>query len=388
MSRCFPYPPPGYARNGVSGQALIESIKLQRKKEKDITEQAKEKKRERKERKKERKEKEKLKPLELSANVKKIADDVIGNSFPKQREEEAEQVKSDLTVEHEQPISSQNLLYLSDSTQNSNKRKRHASPSTESHNNGLSSQLLFSRLGGLCLCFSFVYVLTFHFNDGRKSHSNRFSFKKHKGAEASSNEEGVCSTSGRTAYHPAQEIPQAQQQCRDINTRTNNRAPAQEIPRAQQQCRDTNTKTNIRAPAREIPRAQQQCRDTNTRTNIRAVGVASGPNKVSPTCSKIDSASPLVAAGNVSASSGNKARSIEMLYKSLVEDWLPPSLSLDENDTGELEWLLGTEQRKGSRVKRNETEEGVLCHVSSTLWPRAKYLPSADIHALPYTIPF
>ncbi|XP_021902438.1 LOW QUALITY PROTEIN: uncharacterized protein LOC110818014, partial [Carica papaya] len=310
--------------------------------EKRRTKQNKPKRRKRKERKKERKEKEKLKSLEISADLKKIAGDVIGNSLPKQREEEAEQVKSNLTVENEQPISSQNLLYLSDSTQNSNKRKRHASPSTESHNN-------------------------------EKVIPIRFSFKKHEGADASSNEEGVCSTSGRI-YHPAQQIPRAQQQFRDTNTRTNIRAPAQEIPRAQQQCRDTNTRTNIRAPAREIPQAQQQHGDTNTKTNIRAVGVASGPNKISPFCSKMNSASPLVAAGNA--------------IKSSVEDWLPPSPSLDENDTGELEWLLGTEQQKGSWVKRNETEEGASCHVSSTLWPRAKHLPSADIHALPYPIPF
>ncbi|KDO71300.1 hypothetical protein CISIN_1g0156881mg, partial [Citrus sinensis] len=27
MSRCFPYPPPGYARNGIRDEALAESIK-------------------------------------------------------------------------------------------------------------------------------------------------------------------------------------------------------------------------------------------------------------------------------------------------------------------------------------------------------------------------
>lgn len=28
MSRCFPYPPPGYVRNGIRDEALIESIKV------------------------------------------------------------------------------------------------------------------------------------------------------------------------------------------------------------------------------------------------------------------------------------------------------------------------------------------------------------------------
>ncbi|GKU90133.1 hypothetical protein SLEP1_g4173 [Rubroshorea leprosula] len=28
MSRCFPYPPPGYVRRGVHSAALIESIKV------------------------------------------------------------------------------------------------------------------------------------------------------------------------------------------------------------------------------------------------------------------------------------------------------------------------------------------------------------------------
>jgi hypothetical protein len=28
MSRCFPYPPPGYVKNGIRDEALIDSIKV------------------------------------------------------------------------------------------------------------------------------------------------------------------------------------------------------------------------------------------------------------------------------------------------------------------------------------------------------------------------
>ncbi|KAK6282886.1 hypothetical protein POUND7_016711 [Theobroma cacao] len=49
MSRCLPFPPPEYVRNGVSGEALLELIKVQRERVKAEGEKKKEKRRSKKE---------------------------------------------------------------------------------------------------------------------------------------------------------------------------------------------------------------------------------------------------------------------------------------------------------------------------------------------------
>lgn len=72
-------------------------------------------------------------------------------------------------------------------------------------------------------------------------------------------------------------------------------------------------------------------------------------------------------------------------YKSLMENWNPPSLQsynfgLDDDD--DQSWLF---QRKPKQARVEEKNVGS----SSALWPpRAQYLPDVDIYALPYTVPF
>ncbi|XP_076920185.1 uncharacterized protein LOC143581245 [Bidens hawaiensis] len=133
MSRCFPYPPPGYSRNGGGAphQALIDSIKLQKETDKAKAERRKEKKlkKEKKEKKKEEKEKrkneEKLKSQKNQSEVSHkllqkeagITEAEINGKKPNTEVLE----KSDLTEESGQPIKPS---YSSDSTQNSNKRRR------------------------------------------------------------------------------------------------------------------------------------------------------------------------------------------------------------------------------------------------------------------------
>ncbi|KAI3734396.1 hypothetical protein L6452_13864 [Arctium lappa] len=66
MSRCFPYPPPGYSRNGATYEALIESIKLQKE-----TDKAKAERKKQKRAKKDKKEKEKRKDEEKKGKLEK-----------------------------------------------------------------------------------------------------------------------------------------------------------------------------------------------------------------------------------------------------------------------------------------------------------------------------
>nr|XP_016510196.1 PREDICTED: uncharacterized protein LOC107827558 [Nicotiana tabacum] len=129
MSRCFPYPPPGYSLNtAANNEALIESIKLQREREIAKAEK-KEKKREKKQKKGKRREEKKAKESS-NPGFDKATHESKGMYLFKCLEDEAEQLeRSNLTEEHGQAVCSQNSSCSSDSTQNSNKRKRPASPS-------------------------------------------------------------------------------------------------------------------------------------------------------------------------------------------------------------------------------------------------------------------
>ncbi|GAV56716.1 hypothetical protein CFOL_v3_00258 [Cephalotus follicularis] len=190
MSRCFPYPPPGYVRNG----SLIESIERESHKTK-ITEQ-KEKRREKKEKRKERKEKEKLRKIgefdEKSPKGEKRKYDVIGGFQPKESEDGTEHLeKSSLTEEHGQAVCSQNMCYLSDDSQSSKKHKWQIAPSNGNQNNGNVTRF-------------------------------KLSLQKHRGPDVSLSKEQVCSTSGREeplAQPKEVQIPH-QEQCCSIKTKS------------------------------------------------------------------------------------------------------------------------------------------------------------------------
>ncbi|GFP95240.1 hypothetical protein PHJA_001668400 [Phtheirospermum japonicum] len=131
MSRCFPYPPPGYALSRASKDALIESIKFQNERVK--SKEQKEKRKEKKEKRKEKKDKKIQNPdkphLVQTQFVEKSWAVTKSQFLPKGNETEPEQLeRSGLTEEHDKPLCLRAPSTSSDSTENSNKRKRHSSP--------------------------------------------------------------------------------------------------------------------------------------------------------------------------------------------------------------------------------------------------------------------
>ncbi|GAB2219776.1 hypothetical protein Droror1_Dr00007413 [Drosera rotundifolia] len=124
MSRCVPYPPPGYARKCASNESLI---KLQRENV-EARSDKKERKREKKEKRREQKK------AKLSADLeKKLAEgkSAQDNSDGKSKHELELLDKSNLTEEHGRPCNS------SESTENSaGKRKREDGPYIISKNHG------------------------------------------------------------------------------------------------------------------------------------------------------------------------------------------------------------------------------------------------------------
>ncbi|CAK9172166.1 unnamed protein product [Ilex paraguariensis] len=172
MSRCFPYPPPGYSGNRSSNEALIESIKLQREREKAKAERKKEKRREKKEKKREKKEKEKHSTCKLAHDEKDHKGEKSSVDFKREykrtwSKDEAEQLeRSGLTEEHGLSVCAYNPSASSESTQNSNKRRRNASLPDGCHRNGNIIRI-------------------------------RLPLQKHKEPAASATKEVLCSTSGR-----------------------------------------------------------------------------------------------------------------------------------------------------------------------------------------------
>ncbi|KAK8997006.1 hypothetical protein V6N11_020499 [Hibiscus sabdariffa] len=88
------------------------------------------------------------------------------------------------------------------------------------------------------------------------------------------------------------------------------------------------------------------------------------------------------------SSKESKILKAELQYKTLIEDWLPPVFhpELDNDDNGD-DWLL-PKKRLDKPVAHRSVDNNVPCHSSSTSWPRAQYLPDAEVFALPYTVPF
>ncbi|XP_047168164.1 uncharacterized protein LOC124836948 isoform X2 [Vigna umbellata] len=150
MSRCFPFPPPGY---GARSEALIESIKLREEIEKKRREKIekkrikKEKKRAKEEKKEIRKEKKERKHKEGTTAATNGSDDDKKFKLIKDIKETKADGKlqkgevcdnellerSGITEELEQPVTSREPCCLSDSTQSS-KRKRGSPQAT--HENG------------------------------------------------------------------------------------------------------------------------------------------------------------------------------------------------------------------------------------------------------------
>ncbi|KAH6820223.1 hypothetical protein C2S53_003459 [Perilla frutescens var. hirtella] len=127
MSRCFPYPPPGYTLSKEKSEALIELIKLQKERE-EIRQKRREKKERRAEKKKKRKERKERSKEKKDKTSQKADKSDTANSHEIIDADTEQFEQSGLTEEHGHPDSVPVPSSSYDSTENSNKRKRHSSP--------------------------------------------------------------------------------------------------------------------------------------------------------------------------------------------------------------------------------------------------------------------
>ncbi|CAA3029275.1 eukaryotic translation initiation factor 5B-like [Olea europaea var. sylvestris] len=328
MSRCFPYPPPGYSLSRASNEALIESIKLQNEREKSNKERKKEKRREKEEKRKER-EKKKEKTNQNSGKSHNVDNvrveeniwvDSRGKLLQKGRKAEIEQLeRSSLTEEHEQPLCSRIPSSSFESTENSNKRKRHTSSIDGSNSLGNIIKI-------------------------------RLPSKKKKEPDTSFDNPQLCSTSGRMDF-PAQQKD-------EIALRASQGTVCPSSQGAHNLVQGFPTRTDqelIFSASRQMEVAAQG-----------KLGTSSGANTV---------LTPM--------------QRLELQYKDLVENWVPPELHALVNYPDDQEWLSQSKDNDVRSEKRfRSSGDAVPCSSSLSLWPQSRYLPDADIYALPFTVPF
>ncbi|XP_075494901.1 uncharacterized protein LOC142532504 [Primulina tabacum] len=338
MSRCFPYPPPGYTPSRASKEALIESIKLQKEQEKakaqkqtkkrrekederkgrederneirkktnektDLNSKKRRKREERREEKKGRR-KESIEKPDLNSNKFSFPNRQIGKNIWAHGEQLQ---RSGLTEEHDQPI-----RYLpsksSESTENSSKWKRPSSPVNVIRGHGTIIRILLSS-------------------------------KKRNLPDISINEQQIYSTSGRTDVPPQR-----------------------------------NLQPNFCASAEKTSDFVQG--DFN-RTDKKHIISTSG--KSEPAGPAKTRTPP-----GLDAIEGSKESSESLQFKNLIENWVPPSLQDTPFSPEDLDWLICSKDH-GLRPERRQKFENdtVFCSISSSLWqPRAQLSPLPR-HATP-----
>lgn len=77
------------------------------------------------------------------------------------------------------------------------------------------------------------------------------------------------------------------------------------------------------------------------------------------------------------------------LYNSLFQNWNSCALQLEGFELEDQDWLSTSERQEQTQAtdKAKSLNDALGCS-SLSLWPRAQYLPEADIYGLPYTVPF
>lgn len=77
--------------------------------------------------------------------------------------------------------------------------------------------------------------------------------------------------------------------------------------------------------------------------------------------------------------------SMAVHFLNLIENFAPDRVESKLTDCEDQEWWLFMKfGAKRHQVSNQKTNQGS----SSTLWPTARFLPEADLHALPFTVPF
>ncbi|XP_071729167.1 uncharacterized protein [Rutidosis leptorrhynchoides] len=438
MSRCFPYPPGYFKIGATTHDALIESIKLQKETDKAKAERKREK-REKKEKKQKDKDKRRDKKSKSVNNpdehqhdsqkaLQKAAEfKEVDNKNLELRTEFLE--RSDLTEEHGQPSTSHKPSYSSDSTQNSNKRKRDYASGLPEVATGKPIKIrLLKKLKGPDSSNEtdgpLVQFASNHDNETYVS-QNRTGIPVTSGSENNALNARETKSNDLNGLHLGRKQSAASSSRPSAPfSHLNNQTPVghirkTEVPVASRSRNSDNGLLNssrepilqscgrpvptipgpssIAAPAVSASRlinVQGLCPDSNNtvvpsgtgKSPIDGIQVQPVNNGSTKSAEKMD---PIVEATTQKVGPTRHEKKMlkkQSKYEKLVGLWVPPVLETQLPDDRE-DWL----SRRGETVKscsRNDVEACKESEVSSLWRPCARYLVEADIYALPYTVPF
>ncbi|KAI3930785.1 hypothetical protein MKX01_037231 [Papaver californicum] len=350
MSRCYPYPPPFLLESEIRKKKDDEKSLFLRVKDESIKKREEIKKERKKEKKREKKEKNEKKKKVQNIRENGVFEnkehtqrerykdegskiDHNEGSHPKRREDEDEEVeveKSGLTEEHDQPISLQNLGNISDSSQDSRKRKRTHIPMPTSSSNG---------------CHNFGNVLRFRLSLSKNKDHNKDQVVVLP--PSSKVEKSSCCTPERPE--------------RVVQKGIDDGNPSRSV--SSQLCSTSGTTITT-----EILLTQHKGTET---------AAMAGTNCFNESC-LLDTVE-YTQYRNLIENWTPPSQSLTVCCPDLDDqDWLFGSKQIAHDRH---------KQASSKRVKATSSVEEKAM-VSSGLWPSACYLADADIYALPYTIPY
>ncbi|KAF8101543.1 hypothetical protein N665_0204s0040 [Sinapis alba] len=374
MSRCFPFPPPGYVVNGDRDEALIESsikgeeekckkeqLRKERKRDKKDKKEKKEKKdkKEKKEKKdKKRKERERGEGESEKHSHKRrrkeeeVAKDVQNihkvDVFSKLKESENDRLeKSSLTVERELLQStSQNSC---DSTLNSNEKEKQ--PTLNGRRNENDSTL----------------------------NSNELPKEKEKQPLDGSRHNNNNNNDSESIIRIRLPIrrPKDPEVMMMMTNKDHQPCPSRDIMLDREQPQHLcSTSAPEHAPK---PHEEKKRKGHTSTTKHREKKLSSSTTKETSQPSSLCRFCP---------------PSMALQFLNVVENWVPSTIESRVSEDDDCWWLMkkpnshkfdDTERCKQLLVGNNETKQVTS---SSFSWPRARLLPEADVYALPYTVPF
>ncbi|CAH8313940.1 unnamed protein product [Eruca vesicaria subsp. sativa] len=335
MSRCYPFPPPGFVPNQIKkDESLIESIK------KGTKEEAKREKKDRKHNNdKKRKERDneagrsrkhlhhKRQRKDDNTSASKKVDDNV--SEPECME------KSCLTMELDHQTSSQTSCD-SNLHGNENEGQNHiqSQPLTGRHNDSGEFVCLLV-LGSVCFTMMtlFLQIVAMGFEE----------------------------TSKRQKYHEVMMSNRDQKQCSSRDD------ASQALMVCQERRRDP-----VFDAAIDISSKLSKEKETN-----RQSGMQLGKEKQSSRHHEANGPSKLCR---------KRPSSMAMRFLNLIENWSPDQVESKLTDSEDQEWwlLMKVGAKRHHPVSNQTSSSGS----SSMVWPSARFLPEAELHALPFTVPF
>ncbi|ANM68147.1 hypothetical protein AT4G35940 [Arabidopsis thaliana] len=397
MSRCFPFPPPGYVLNGIRDEAVIVSSikgveekakKEQRRKDRRSDKKDKKDKKERKEKKekKEKKRKERegkeVGSEKRSHKRRRKEDGAKVDLFHKLKESEVNCLeKSSLTVERELLQStSQNSC---DSTLNSNemlpKQKEVQQPLDGRHNNNNNEKRVEKQQP----------------LDGRHNNNNEKRIEKQQ------------PLNGR---HNNKEKQKEKQQPLDVRHNNNDsesiiriRLPIrrqkdpevmmtnkdQEKPGPSRGIKLDSSQLPTREPVNQHPcstsAAEHASKPREEKRKDPIFRGKHGKEKISSSSTRETYQPP--------KSLCNCPPSMVLQFLDVVENWVPNTIErrvdLINSEDEECWWSMKKPPSSTTEICKQLNRENEIKQVGNTMgWPCARLLPEADVYALPYTVPF